>query len=119
MEKYAPAPVEEVETVEKRFVMPKMPALTVVQIMLVATIALYAYSARKMNGVVVSSLALTVALLHVYDHMYSVHVLYCMFTRTRTRTCMRRCMCMYLCVCPCALCVHVYVCAYGVYDVCV
>jgi hypothetical protein len=29
MEKYAPAPVEEVETVEKRFVMPKMPALTV------------------------------------------------------------------------------------------
>jgi hypothetical protein len=28
MEKYAPAPVEEVETVEKRFVMPKMPALT-------------------------------------------------------------------------------------------
>jgi len=72
MEKYAPAPVEEVETVEKRFVMPKMPALTVVQIMLVATIALYAYSARKMNGVVVSSLALTVALLHVYDHMYRV-----------------------------------------------
>ena len=72
MEKYAPAPVEEVETVEKRFVMPKMPALTVVQIMLVATIALYAYTARKMNGVVVSTLALTVALLHVYDHMYRV-----------------------------------------------
>jgi len=72
MEKYAPAPVEEVETVEKRFVMPKMPALTVVQIMLVATIAVYAYTARKMNGVVVSTLALTVALLHVYDHMYRV-----------------------------------------------
>ena len=76
MEKYAPAPIEEVKTVEKRFVMPKMPkmpkmpTLTIVQIMLVATIVVYAWSARKMNGVVVSSLALTVALLHVYDHMY-------------------------------------------------
>jgi hypothetical protein len=66
METYAPAPVKEVETVEKRFVMPKMPAVTIVQIMLVATIA------RKMNGVVISSLALTVGLLHVYDHMYRV-----------------------------------------------
>lgn len=72
MEKYAPAPVEEVKTVEKRFVMPKLPALTIVQIMLVATIVAYAWSARKMNGVVVSSLALTVALLHIYDHMYRV-----------------------------------------------
>ena len=72
MEMYAPAPVEEVKTVEKRFVMPKLPALTIVQIMLVATIVAYAWSARKMNGVVVSTLALTVALLHVYDHMYRV-----------------------------------------------
>ena len=70
METYAPAPVKEVETVEKRFVMPKMPAVTIVQIMLVATIAAYAWTARKMNGVVISSLALTVGLLHVYDHMY-------------------------------------------------
>jgi hypothetical protein len=72
METYAPAPVEEVETVEKRFVMPRMPALTLVQIALVAVIAIYAYTSRKMNGVVVSSLALTVALLHVYDHLYRV-----------------------------------------------
>lgn len=68
----APTPTEEVKTVEKRFVMPKLPALTIVQIMLVATIVAYAWSARKMNGVVVSSLALTVALLHIYDHMYRV-----------------------------------------------
>ncbi len=72
METYAPTAVKEVETVEKRFVMPKMPAVTIVQIMLVATIAAYAWTARKMNGVVISSLALTVGLLHVYDHMYRV-----------------------------------------------
>ena len=68
----APAPTEEVKTLEKRFVMPKLPTLTIVQIMLVAIIAAYAWTVRKMNGVVVSSLALTVALLHVYDHMYRV-----------------------------------------------
>lgn len=68
----APEPTEEVDTVEKRFAMPALPKLTIVQIALVATIALYAYTSRKMNGVVVSSLALTVALLHIYDHMYRV-----------------------------------------------
>ena len=68
----APEPTEEVDTVEKRFAMPALPKLTIVQIILVATIALYAYTSRKMNGVVVSSLALTVALLHIYDHMYRV-----------------------------------------------
>ena len=67
-----PAPTEEVNTLEKRFVMPNLPVLTIVQIMLVATIAGYAWTSRKINGVVVSSLALTVALLHVYDHMYRV-----------------------------------------------
>ena len=66
----APEPTEEVDTVEKRFVMPALPKLTIVQIALVVTIALYAYTARKMNGVVVSTLALTVALLHIYDHVY-------------------------------------------------
>ena len=65
----APEPTVEVDTVEKRF---GMPALTMVQIVLVAVIAIYAYNARKMNGVVVSSLALAVALLHIYDHMYRV-----------------------------------------------
>ena len=68
----APEPTEEVDTVEKRFAMPALPKLTIVQIMIVVTIALYAYTSRKMNGVVVSSLALTVALLHIYDHMYRV-----------------------------------------------
>jgi len=69
MEKYAPEPTEEVETIEKRFVMPKV---TLVQIVLLLIIIAYVWSARKMNGVVVGTLALTIALLHMYDHLYLI-----------------------------------------------
>jgi hypothetical protein len=69
MEQYAPTPVEEVKTVEKRFV---MPTLTLVQLILVGTIVVYAWKARKMKGAVVGSIALAIGLLHVYDHMYRV-----------------------------------------------
>ena len=69
MEQYAPTPVEEVETVEKRFV---MPTLTLIQLILVGTIVVYAWKARKMKGAVVGSIALAIGLLHVYDHMYRV-----------------------------------------------
>lgn len=68
----APEPTEEVDTVEKRFVMPTLPKLTIVQVTLLVLIIAYAYTTRKVNGVVVSSLALTAALLHIYDHMYRV-----------------------------------------------
>jgi hypothetical protein len=67
-----PQPTEEVATTKSRFSMPKMPQLTIVQILLVAIIAAYAFTARKMNGVVVATLALTVGLLHIYDHLYRV-----------------------------------------------
>jgi hypothetical protein len=67
-----PQPTKEVATTESRFSMPKMPQLTIVQILLVAMIAAYAFTARKMNGVVVATLALTVGLLHMYDHLYRV-----------------------------------------------
>jgi len=67
-----PQPTEVVATTESRFSMPKMPQLTIVQILLVAIIAAYAFTARKMNGVVVATLALTVGLLHMYDHLYRV-----------------------------------------------
>jgi hypothetical protein len=71
--KYAePKPTEEVATTESRFSMPALPQLTIVQMVLVGLIAAYAFTARKMNGVVVASLALTVGLLHMYDHMYRV-----------------------------------------------
>lgn len=69
MEKYAPTPVEEVETVEKRFV---MPTLTLVQLVLVGFIVMYAWKARKMKGVVVGSIAFAIGLLHIYDHLYRV-----------------------------------------------
>jgi len=65
----APAPNEEVDTVEKRFVMPN---ISLVQIALVIMVVAYAYSARKVNGVVAGSVALTVVLLHLYDHLYRV-----------------------------------------------
>ena len=68
-EMYAPEPTEEVETIEKRFVMPKV---TIVQVVLLLIILAYAWSARKMNGVVVGTLALAIGLLHMYDHLYRV-----------------------------------------------
>jgi multisubunit Na+/H+ antiporter MnhC subunit len=69
MEKYAPEPTEEVKTIEKRFVMPKV---TVVQIVLTAILIAYAWTARKMNGVVTVTIALAITLLHMYDHLYRV-----------------------------------------------
>jgi hypothetical protein len=71
--KYAePQLTEEVDTVEKRFSMPTLPKLTIVQMILVAIIVLYAFKARKVKGSVVAALALTVGLLHIYDHMFRV-----------------------------------------------
>jgi hypothetical protein len=69
MEKYSPKPIELTKTVEKRFVMPKV---TLIQIIIVAILMAYVWSARKMNGAVVGGLALTVALLHMYDHMFLI-----------------------------------------------
>ena len=67
-----PKPTEEVATTKSRFSMPSLPQLTSVQVVLVGLIAAYAFTARKMNGVVVASLALTIGLLHMYDHLYRV-----------------------------------------------
>ena len=65
----APSPTDEVDTVEKRFVMPN---LTIAQIVILSAIIAYAYSARKMNGAIISTMILAVALLHAYDHVYLV-----------------------------------------------
>jgi hypothetical protein len=67
-----PTPTEEVATVESRFSTPKLPQLTIVQIILVAVIVAYAWTSRKMNGMVVATLALTIGMLHMYDHLYRV-----------------------------------------------
>lgn len=72
MEKYAPETTEEVDTVEKRFKMPTLPKITLVQLTLIAIVLAYAWSARKMKGAVISTILIASALLHIYDHMYRV-----------------------------------------------
>ena len=72
MEKYAPEPTNEVQDVEQRFVMPALPKLSLVQLTILAMILAYAWSVRKMNKAVVSTAALAIGLLHMYDHMYRV-----------------------------------------------
>ena len=69
MEKYVPEPTEQVQELDQRFVMPKV---TLVQLTILAMILYYAYSVRKMNKAVVSTAALAIGLLHMYDHMYRV-----------------------------------------------
>jgi ethanolamine ammonia-lyase large subunit len=65
----SPEPTEKVDTIEKRFAMPKV---TIVQMVILVAILAYAWTARKMNGVVVSSLVFFVGVLHLYDHLYRV-----------------------------------------------
>jgi hypothetical protein len=72
MEKYAPEPTNEVQELNQRFKLPLLPAMTLVQLTILATIMAYAWSVRKMNKAVVSTAMLAVALLHMYDHMYRV-----------------------------------------------
>lgn len=68
-EKLEPEPTGEVKDVSGRFTMRKF---SIVQMVLAASIIGYAFSARKMKGAVVSTLALTIGLLHMYDHLYRV-----------------------------------------------
>lgn len=71
-EMYAPAPTTETKDIKDRFTMPAIPQLTVVQMIIAAVIVAYAFMARKVKGVVVATLALTIGLLHMYDHLYRV-----------------------------------------------
>jgi len=72
MEKYTPVPTNEVDTIEKRFVMPALPKFTIVQLTLVGLLLAYAWTTRNMNRAAVSTVALAVGLLHMYDHLYRV-----------------------------------------------
>ena len=71
-EMYAPAPTAETKDIKDRFTMPAIPQLTIVQMIIAAVIVAYAFMARKVKGVVVATLALTIGLLHMYDHLYRV-----------------------------------------------
>tara|TARA_B110000503_G_scaffold26042_1_gene41049 strand:+ start:1094 stop:1408 length:315 start_codon:yes stop_codon:yes gene_type:complete len=72
MEKYAPTTTTETKELKDRFSMPVIPQLTIVQMIIAAVIVAYAFMARKIKGVVVGTLALTIGLLHMYDHLYRV-----------------------------------------------
>tara|TARA_B100000073_G_C23736733_1_gene572445 strand:- start:1443 stop:1736 length:294 start_codon:yes stop_codon:yes gene_type:complete len=63
-----PEPTEEKKEVKTRFAMPTK--LTIVQMVLLAILVIHAWTSRKVKGVVVSTIALAIALLHMYDHMY-------------------------------------------------
>jgi hypothetical protein len=67
MEMYAPEPTEKTADLKQRFVMPRV---TLVQLTILAMILYYAWSVRKMNKAIVSTAALAIGLLHMYDHMY-------------------------------------------------
>ena len=71
-EMYAPAPTAETKDIKDRFTMPSIPQLTIVQMIIAGVIVAYAFLARKVKGVVVATLALTIGLLHMYDHLYRV-----------------------------------------------
>ena len=72
MEMYAPEPTEKTSELEQRFKLPLLPSMTLVQLTILALILAYAWSVRKMNKAVVSTAALSIGLLHMYDHMYRV-----------------------------------------------
>ena len=72
MEMYTPEPTKDVKDIDQRFKLPLLPAMTLVQLTILAMIVYYAWSVRKMNKAVVSTAALAIGLLHMYDHMYRV-----------------------------------------------
>jgi hypothetical protein len=69
MEKYTPVPTNEVDSIDKRFVIPKF---SIVQLTLIGILLAYAWTTRKMNRGAVSTVALAIGLLHMYDHFYRV-----------------------------------------------
>ena len=49
-----------------------IPNLTIIQTVILAIIIFHVVSARKTNRVVISTLALSIVLLHAYDHIFLV-----------------------------------------------
>jgi len=72
MERYAPEPTDKVNDLDERFKLPLLPAMTLVQLTILAMVVYHAWSVRKMNKAVVSTAAFAIALLHMYDHMYRI-----------------------------------------------
>ena len=72
MEMYAPETTEKVDTVEKRFVMPKLPSITLVQFVIIGLVLAHYWMNRKVNKAGVGAAILAIGLLHIYDHLYRV-----------------------------------------------
>jgi hypothetical protein len=72
MEMFTPEPTKKTPELEERFKVPLLPSMTLVQLTIFGLILAYSWSVRKMNKAVVSTAALTIGLLHMYDHMYRV-----------------------------------------------
>ncbi len=72
MEFLAPEPTEKTPELKDRFVMSALPKLSLVQMTILAMVLYYAWSVRKMNRGVISTVMVAAALLHVYDHLYRV-----------------------------------------------
>jgi len=66
-----PYPTEKVDTLDKRFVL-RMPKLSVIQLILIGLILAHIWTSRKANTVVISTIALSLALLHTYDHVFRI-----------------------------------------------
>tara|TARA_R110002153_G_scaffold203434_1_gene356440 strand:+ start:66 stop:386 length:321 start_codon:yes stop_codon:yes gene_type:complete len=72
MEKYTPEPTDDVNTVEHRFVMPNLPAITLIQFVLVGLVLAHYWMNRKVNKAGVGAAMLAIGFLHFYDHLYRV-----------------------------------------------
>jgi hypothetical protein len=59
-----PEPTKEKKEIKSRFAMPTK--------LLLAVLVIHAWTSRKVKGVVVSTIALAIGLLHMYDHLYRV-----------------------------------------------
>tara|TARA_Y100000389_G_C17101741_1_gene336280 strand:+ start:237 stop:554 length:318 start_codon:yes stop_codon:yes gene_type:complete len=70
MEKYTPEPTDDVKTVEHRFMIPKLPPITLVQFVLIGLVLAHYLMNRKVNKAGVGAAILAIGLLHMYDHLY-------------------------------------------------
>ena len=66
-----PEPTETLDKLDKRFVMPT-PKLTIIQMVLIGLILAHVWSVRKTNTLVITTLALSIGLLHMYDHIFLI-----------------------------------------------
>jgi len=68
-EKYAPEVTKDVNTLEKRFLFPKV---TLVQLIIITIIIYTATKYKNLNKSAMAIMIVGVSLLHLYDHMFLI-----------------------------------------------